>query len=197
MRHRRRQKAPRDEDARRQPLEVPLPGAGQRLVEIVDREHEVAFGRCEHAEIGEMRIAARLHGQSGDRRIREVGRHHGRRAAQEGERAREHPRVANGDQERQAASWPVPRGSPPGRRASAPARYCGMRSVRHFLAERLARGHALVDRRTARAEIGQPTRVQRPFGRRLRRHRRCERHRSCRPEACGSCRHPVITACRP
>ena len=51
-----------DLEAGHQPLHVPLPGAGQRLVEVVDVEDQTAFGRSEHAEVGEMGITTALHG---------------------------------------------------------------------------------------------------------------------------------------
>src|SRR4030095_16188917 len=44
-----------------QSFEVPFPGAGTGLVEIVDAEYQVAFGRSEGAEIRKMGVAARLY----------------------------------------------------------------------------------------------------------------------------------------
>jgi hypothetical protein len=38
--------------AGREPLDIPLPRAGQRLVEVVDVEHQAPFGRAEQAEVG-------------------------------------------------------------------------------------------------------------------------------------------------
>ena len=40
-----------DRHARRQPLHVPFERAGQRLVEVVDAEHEPPVGRAEDAEV--------------------------------------------------------------------------------------------------------------------------------------------------
>jgi hypothetical protein len=81
--------------AGRQALEVPLPGAGKDLVEVVDGEHQVAFGRAENAEVGDMHVAAGVHLQAGHGRRSEVRRHHRGRAAQEGERRGQHPREAH------------------------------------------------------------------------------------------------------
>ena len=47
-------------DAGGQPLHVPLPGPGQCLVEVVAVEDELAFGRTEDAEVGEVGVAADL-----------------------------------------------------------------------------------------------------------------------------------------
>ena len=44
----------------REPLHVPLPRARQRLVEVIDVEHQPAIGRPEHSEVHEVRIAAQL-----------------------------------------------------------------------------------------------------------------------------------------
>ena len=46
-------------------------GAGQRLVEVVDVEDDVALRRGEAAEVQQMRVAARLHAQPGCRGGRE------------------------------------------------------------------------------------------------------------------------------
>ena len=88
--------------ARGQALDVPLPRRGQRLVEVVDGEGEVAFGRREVAEVADVGVAARLDVQSGRRCRREVECHHRRRAAQEAERRLGHARVANGHEVGQA-----------------------------------------------------------------------------------------------
>ena len=47
-----------DREAGGQPLDVPLPRAGERLVEVVDVEDQPALGRGEHAEVGQVRVAA-------------------------------------------------------------------------------------------------------------------------------------------
>jgi hypothetical protein len=47
----------RDVEARCEALDVPLERAGERLVEIVEVEDEVAFRRREAAEVSQVRIA--------------------------------------------------------------------------------------------------------------------------------------------
>ena len=84
-----------DQHARRQALDVPLPGARERLVEVVDVEHELALGRREHAEVRQVSVAAALHVQPRARRSREVVGHDLGRATVEGERGHEHPAVAD------------------------------------------------------------------------------------------------------
>ena len=85
----------RDGDAGRQTLEVDGEiDAGQRLVEIVDVEQDVVFGRIERAEVHQMTVAAGLHRGSGERLMRKIGRHHRRRAAKKPERVRHHALVA-------------------------------------------------------------------------------------------------------
>ena len=64
----------RDDEAGRESLHVPFPGAGQRLVEVVDIEHEVTFGGGEDAEVEQVRVAARLDAEPGRRRGGEVVR---------------------------------------------------------------------------------------------------------------------------
>jgi hypothetical protein len=48
----------RDDKARGEPLHLPFKGCAQGLVEIVDIEDEVSFGRGEAAEIHQMTVAA-------------------------------------------------------------------------------------------------------------------------------------------
>jgi len=52
--------APRDLQARGQPLDVPLPRAGKRLVEVVHVEQHPALGRREQPEVGQVGVAAGL-----------------------------------------------------------------------------------------------------------------------------------------
>ncbi len=87
-----------DQHARREALDVPLPRARERLVEVVDVEHEPALGRREHAEVRQVRVAAALRGQTRAGRPGEVVRHDLRRAAVERERRDEHPAVADRNQ---------------------------------------------------------------------------------------------------
>ena len=65
-----------DLEARRQALHVPLPRAGQRLVEVVDIEDDLTLRRAEHAEVEHVRVAAELYGEPGVRGGGEVGGHH-------------------------------------------------------------------------------------------------------------------------
>ncbi len=87
--------ATRDLEACRKALHVPLERPRQRLVEVVDVEHEGALGGGEAAEVGEMGVAAQLDLEARARRRREVGGHDRRRAPVERERRREHPAVAD------------------------------------------------------------------------------------------------------
>ena len=84
-----------DREAGGEPLDVPLPGPRQRLVEVVEVEDEAAVGRREGAEVGEVGVAAGLHPQPRDRGPRQVGRHHRGGAAEEGEGRGRHPPVAD------------------------------------------------------------------------------------------------------
>ena len=87
-----------DLEAGRQALHVPLPRPGQGLVEVVDVEHQLALGRAEHAEIGQVGVAAALHVMPESRRGGQVRGHDQRRAPVEGERRDQHPSVADGHQ---------------------------------------------------------------------------------------------------
>ena len=82
--------------ARGQPLHVPLPGRGQRLVEVVDVEDQIPLGGAEDPEVGQVRVAAGLHPQPGGGGSGQVVRHDHRGAAQERERRGEHPPVPDG-----------------------------------------------------------------------------------------------------
>ena len=75
-----------DDQAGRQPFDVPFPRAGQRLVEVVDVEHQVAFGRGEQPEVEHVRVPAQLRPDPGLRGRGQVAGHDGRRAAVEPER---------------------------------------------------------------------------------------------------------------
>ena len=70
-------------------------GPGQRLIEIVDIEHQAPLRRGEHPEVRQVRIPAALHVQSRPRRRREVIGHDQRRPAIERKRRDEHPPVAD------------------------------------------------------------------------------------------------------
>ena len=60
------------------------------LVEVVDREHEVALGRAKTPKLETMHVAAGVDEQAGTRRTGEVARHDRGRAAQEGEGRGQH-----------------------------------------------------------------------------------------------------------
>ncbi len=78
--------APGDLGAGGHPLDVPLPRAGQRLVEVVRAEDEPAIRSRESTEVRDVRVPARLHEDTRIGRGCEVGRHDGRRPTVEGER---------------------------------------------------------------------------------------------------------------
>jgi hypothetical protein len=84
-----------DREARCEPLDVPFPGTGCGLVEVVDVEDQPAFGGSEDTEVHQVRVTAGLHSKAGCRRPREVRRHDERRTAIERERRHEHPPVAD------------------------------------------------------------------------------------------------------
>ena len=67
-------------EAGREALDVPFPGRGQRLIQIVDVEDKPSFWRGERAEVEQMAVATRLHAQAGGRRPRQVCRHVQRRS---------------------------------------------------------------------------------------------------------------------
>ncbi len=81
-----------------QPLQVPLPGPGQGLVEVVEVEDHVALGRPEAAEVREVGVPAELHGDAGRRGVLEVGSHHRGGTPVESERGDEHAPVAKWDE---------------------------------------------------------------------------------------------------
>ena len=91
-------------EAGHEPFHVPLERPRQRLVEVVDAEHQPPVGRGEPTEVGQMRIAAELHLQSRARGTCQVGRHRIGRAAEEGERRDQHPPVAEGPELRHPGS---------------------------------------------------------------------------------------------
>ncbi len=82
-------------EARHQPFHVPFERARQRLVEVVDAEHQPPIGCCETAEVGQVRIPAELHVKPGPRRAGQVGRHRVGRPAEERERRDQDPPVAD------------------------------------------------------------------------------------------------------
>ena len=88
----------RDLEACEETLDVPLPRPGERLVEVVEVEHDHPVRGCEPAEVRQVRVAAALHPDARARRRGQVRGHHRRRAAIERERGRGHPGVPDRDQ---------------------------------------------------------------------------------------------------
>ena len=76
-------------------LQVPFPGPGKGLVEVVDVQHQLAVGGREDPEVREVRVAAQLGLKPGLGRLREVHRHDRRRAAVEAKGRGQHPPVAD------------------------------------------------------------------------------------------------------
>ena len=132
-----------DDNAGREPLDVPLPGRRQSFVEIVDVEEDVALGRGETAEIHQVSVAAGLHAKSGRRRRGQIGRHERGCAAIKRERRLGHAAEADWDQLQDSAfvglAQKLDRIAPiVGRLPTA------MRSSRGRVAQRLACGASLV-----------------------------------------------------
>ena len=61
-----------DDEASREPFDIPLPRRGQRFIEIVDVENDSPFRRGEVAEVRQMSIAARLHAQASHGGVRQI-----------------------------------------------------------------------------------------------------------------------------
>ncbi|GAB1839392.1 hypothetical protein MyNCGM152_01330 [Achromobacter xylosoxidans] len=93
----------RHRQAGRQALDVPFPWARGGLVEVVQVEQQLPFGRGEAAEIEQMRIAAKRNRDAGMRRARQVVRLQDGGAAKEGEGGGRHAPVAQWDQGLDAA----------------------------------------------------------------------------------------------
>ena len=87
--------ARRHDQARDQALDVPLERRRQRLVEVVEIEHDAAIGRREDAEVRQVRVSAALDAQPRRRGARQIPRHDRRPAAIERERRGDHPPVAD------------------------------------------------------------------------------------------------------
>ena len=125
-------------DARREPLDVPLPRRAERFVEVVDVEQQPPLGAREAAEVGRVTVTAGLHVNPGDRRARQVHRHERGRAAKERERRLPHAPVADRQQLRQPATIRLREDVD----RIAAIRRClplGVRRARNLVAQRLAR----------------------------------------------------------
>ena len=92
----------RDRDTRREALHVVFERTRERLVEVVQVEHQRPLRRRIEAEVRKIRVAAELHVESGGRSVLQVGGHDLRRAPVERERRDHHPAVANGHEIRLA-----------------------------------------------------------------------------------------------
>ena len=87
-----------DLEAGGQPLHIPLPRPGKRLVEVVEVEDHLALRRAEQAEVGQVGVTAELHGDPRLRGGGQIGGHDEGGAPVEGEGRHHHPPVANRDQ---------------------------------------------------------------------------------------------------
>ena len=85
-----------DHNAGRQPLEVPLPGRREGLIEVVEGEDDLPFRGGEAAEVDQMRVSAALHADAGRGSARQIQRHGVGRAPVEGEGRQHHAPVAQG-----------------------------------------------------------------------------------------------------
>ena len=100
---------PGDREAGHQPLDVPLERAGQRLVEVVEAEHQPPVRGREAAEVRQVRVPAQLHRQAGPRGAGQVGGHQVGGAAVERERRDAASGRSGSAPARAPGSWPAPR----------------------------------------------------------------------------------------
>ena len=84
-------------------FEVPLEGAGDGFVEVIEVEDELAVGGGEGAEVLDVGVAAELDGEAGVGEAGEVGGHDGDGAAEEGEGVDAHTRIFDGEERGEAA----------------------------------------------------------------------------------------------
>jgi hypothetical protein len=97
--------APGEEERRGEAFEVPLEGALDGLVEVVDVEAEGSVGGArEGAEVGDVGVAAELGDEAGVGVAGEVSGHDGHSAAEEAERAGSHALALDCDQRGHAAT---------------------------------------------------------------------------------------------
>ncbi len=85
------------------PLQVPLEGTADGLIEVVDVEDEAAVGRGECAEVADVGVSADLINDAGVGQGGEIGGHDGDGSAKVAEGRREHAFVLEGDELRDAA----------------------------------------------------------------------------------------------
>ncbi len=84
-----------DDQARREPLDVPFPWPGQGFVEVVDVEQEIAFRGAEQPEVHHVRVAAQLGPDARVGCAGQVGGHDRGGTPVETERRLRHPAVAD------------------------------------------------------------------------------------------------------
>lgn len=77
-----------------EPLDIPLPGRGQCLVEVVDVEEKSALRRGEATEIHQMAVAAHLDTDAAHWRFSQIGRHDARGPEVKCERRLQHAAIA-------------------------------------------------------------------------------------------------------
>jgi hypothetical protein len=82
-------------EAGQEPLDVPFPGPGERLVEVVDVEHHRPLRGGEDPEVRQVGVTTQLCAQAGDRGRREIRGHHRRRTPVERERRDQHAPVTD------------------------------------------------------------------------------------------------------
>ena len=120
-------------------------GAAQRLVEVVEIEHDASIRRREHAEVRQVRVTAALHTQPRARRLREIRRHDRRATAVERERRDDHAPVADRHQLGHARRVLLLQ-DPDRVRTPVGGRPLAVRLQRHRLALGATLGHTRLDR---------------------------------------------------
>ena len=88
--------------ARNETLDIPAERSGQRLVEVVEVEHQRPLRRAVQPEVEEVRITAHLDGEVAVHGLRQVVRHQPCRAAVERECAAQHAAVPDRHEPRQS-----------------------------------------------------------------------------------------------
>ena len=139
-------------DARSEPLHVPFPRRGKRLVEIVDVEYQQAFRASEAAEIRYVTITAGLNSKPCGGRRCEIRSHQSRGAAEKCEGRLPHAGVADRQKFREPSAVGMLQqlntiGAPWGR---LPLR---LRGSWHALAQGFSAGHALLGARAGLARF--------------------------------------------
>ncbi len=143
--------SPGDPDAGRQTPQIPLPGAGMRLVEIVQVDNEIPFRRGVETEVAKMRITADHRTDAGRRQRCDILGHHAGGAPQEPVGRGHHAGHPDRDQPRKSAFMrlhdlhdrirPVGRGLP-----------LAQRTARHLLTQTAAELESLGSRHRPAAQ---------------------------------------------